>query len=67
MREFMQGFMGANVPSQLPSYFMNQSSSSAANVKQNEVYQPMDTIQQYLENFGTYRKQTNTSVVTSRN
>lgn len=67
MREFMQGFMGANVPTQIPSYFTAQSQSpSVTHPKQNDVYQPMDTIQQYLEHFSNYRKQTNAPVATSR-
>lgn len=64
----MQGFMGANVPNQIPAYFTAQSQTPPVNqTKQNEVYQPMDTIQQYLEHFGNYRKQTNAPVATSRN
>lgn len=68
MREFMQGFMGmANVSSQIPSYFTAQSQSPpVTHTKQNDVYQPMGTIQQYLEHFSNYRKQTNAPVATSR-
>lgn len=47
IREFMQGFLGNAAPSQPPQYFMN---------RLNEIYQPMDTIHQYLENFSSYRK-----------
>lgn len=60
MREFMQGFMGANVPNTIPAYFTASSPSATNQGKQNEVYLPMDTIQQYLEHFGNYRKQLKT-------
>ncbi|XP_063981998.1 mediator of RNA polymerase II transcription subunit 20 [Diachasmimorpha longicaudata] len=49
MREFLQGFLGATVSNQPPQYLQN---------RMNEIYQPMDTIQQYLEHFGQYRKTT---------
>lgn len=59
--------MGANVPNQIPSYFTAQSQSpGVTHPKQNDVYQPIDTIQQYLEHFSNYRKQTNAPVATSR-
>ncbi|XP_043277201.1 mediator of RNA polymerase II transcription subunit 20 isoform X2 [Venturia canescens] len=49
MREFLQGFLGSGVPNQAPQYLQN---------RMNDLYQPMDTIQQYLEHFGQYRKTT---------
>ncbi|XP_046750443.1 mediator of RNA polymerase II transcription subunit 20 [Diprion similis] len=49
MREFLQGFLGSAVPNQAPQYLQN---------RMNDIYQPMDTIQQYLEHFGQYRKST---------
>lgn len=58
IREFMQGFMGANVTNSIPAYFTAPSMLPANHTKQNDIYQPMDTIQQYLEHFGNYRKQT---------
>lgn len=64
IREFQQGFMGPHVPSSLPAFF-NSTSISANHTKQNDVYQPMDTIQQYLEHFSNYRKQTKISVALS--
>ncbi|PSN48932.1 Mediator of RNA polymerase II transcription subunit 20 [Blattella germanica] len=49
MREFLQGFLGSSVQSTAPQYLQN---------RMNEVYQPIDTIHQYLEQFGAYRKST---------
>ncbi|XP_047368421.1 mediator of RNA polymerase II transcription subunit 20 isoform X4 [Vespa velutina] len=49
LREFLQGFLGSAVSNQAPQYLQN---------RMNEIYQPMDTIQQYLEHFGQYRKAT---------
>ncbi|KDR23171.1 Mediator of RNA polymerase II transcription subunit 20, partial [Zootermopsis nevadensis] len=49
MREFLQGFLGSSVQSTPPQYLQN---------RMNEVYQPIDTIHQYLEQFGAYRKAT---------
>lgn len=54
MREFMQGFLGTNGPNSIPNYFTAPSMSIQNHTKQNDIYQPMDTIQQYLEHF--YRK-----------
>ncbi|KAL1140421.1 hypothetical protein AAG570_000353 [Ranatra chinensis] len=47
LREFLQGFLGSCVPSMPPQYLQP---------RMNEIYQPMDTIQQYLEHFSMYRK-----------
>uniref|UniRef100_A0A6B2EDL4 Mediator of RNA polymerase II transcription subunit 20 n=1 Tax=Phlebotomus kandelakii TaxID=1109342 RepID=A0A6B2EDL4_9DIPT len=55
IREFLQGFLGSCVPNTIPSYFPNHN-------RLNEVYQPLDTIQQYLEHFTNYRKQTTPAV-----
>lgn len=67
MREFMQGFMGGNVPTQIPLYFAAQSQlPNATHLKQNDIYQPMDTVQQYLEHFTSYRKQTIAPAAASR-
>ncbi|KAF7381241.1 hypothetical protein HZH68_016116 [Vespula germanica] len=49
LREFLQGFLGSAVSNQAPQYLQN---------RMNDIYQPMDTIQQYLEHFGQYRKAT---------
>lgn len=58
--------MGAHVPNQIPSYFAAQSQlPGATHPKQNDVYQPMDTIQQYLEHFSNYRKQTKSPLTTT--
>lgn len=57
IREFLQGFMGSHVPNAIPSYFTTPSQIPTNHTKQNDVYQPMDTIQQYLEHFSNYRKQ----------
>ncbi|XP_034246952.1 mediator of RNA polymerase II transcription subunit 20-like [Thrips palmi] len=47
IREFMQGFLGTCAPAQAPVYLQN---------RMQEIYQPLDTIQQYLEQFREYRK-----------
>ncbi|XP_044733005.1 mediator of RNA polymerase II transcription subunit 20 [Chrysoperla carnea] len=47
MREFLQGFLGSSVPS-TPSPYLQS--------RMNEIYQPIDTIQQYLDHFTQYRK-----------
>lgn len=58
IREFVQGFMGSAVGNTIPAYFSMP--NPANHIKQNDIYQPMDTIQQYLEHFGSYRKQMKT-------
>uniref|UniRef100_A0A1L8DGK9 Mediator of RNA polymerase II transcription subunit 20 n=1 Tax=Nyssomyia neivai TaxID=330878 RepID=A0A1L8DGK9_9DIPT len=55
IREFLQGFLGSCVPNTIPSYFTNHN-------RLNEIYQPLDTVQQYLENFINYRKQTTPAI-----
>jgi len=47
--EFMQSFLGSQVPSALPTYIQN---------RQNATFGPNDTIQMYLEKFNEFRKQT---------
>uniref|UniRef100_A0A1B6CV64 Mediator of RNA polymerase II transcription subunit 20 n=2 Tax=Clastoptera arizonana TaxID=38151 RepID=A0A1B6CV64_9HEMI len=49
LREFLQGFLGSCVQSVIPQYLQNRI---------NDIYQPMDTIHQYLEHFSMYRKST---------
>lgn len=56
IREFMQGFMGAHVSAVMPTYFGSPSTVVANQSKQNDIYQPIDTVQQYLEHFSNYRK-----------
>lgn len=48
IREFLVGFLGPQVPPRLLNPQHN---------KANEIYQPLDTIQQYLEHFTKFRKQ----------
>lgn len=52
----MQGFMGSHVTGQIPSYFTAPSLLVQNQNKQNDIYQPIDTVQQYLEHFANYRK-----------
>jgi mediator of RNA polymerase II transcription subunit 20 len=47
MIEFMQGFLGSVVTSQVPPYLKS---------KFNDKYSPVDTIHQYLEHFNILRK-----------
>lgn len=47
IREFLQGFLGSCVPNAPPNYLQ---------ARFNEIYQPIDTIHQYLEHFNLYRK-----------
>ncbi|KAK9879616.1 hypothetical protein WA026_006680 [Henosepilachna vigintioctopunctata] len=47
MKEFLQGFLGFSVPSTPPTYLQN---------RMQELYTPIDTIHQYLEQFMIYRK-----------
>lgn len=61
IKEFLQGFLGQNAPAQIPAYFMTTLPSNI-NPNQhyqrgNDTYQPIDTVQQYLEHFNNYRKQ----------
>lgn len=50
MLEFMQGFLGSVVISQVPPYLKSKFSDK---------YSPVDTIQQYLEHFSALRKNQN--------
>ncbi|XP_060518496.1 mediator of RNA polymerase II transcription subunit 20 [Cylas formicarius] len=45
--EFMQGFLGSSGPTNPPTFFQN---------RMQEIYSPLDTIQQYLEHFTVFRK-----------
>lgn len=47
LREFYQGFLGSSVQSTAPVYLQN---------RVHELYTPIDTIHQYLEQFTLYRK-----------
>lgn len=49
MREFLQGFLGTSVPNTPPQYLQS---------RMQEIYTPIDTIHQYLEQFTMYRKAT---------
>lgn len=51
IREFLVGILNLPIPKALPVYF------SVPN-RPMDVYNPIDTIQQYLEHFTNYRKQT---------
>lgn len=51
IREFLVGILNLPIPKALPAYF------SVPN-RPMDVYNPIDTIQQYLEHFTNYRKQT---------
>ncbi|XP_062550500.1 mediator of RNA polymerase II transcription subunit 20 [Armigeres subalbatus] len=65
MLEFLQGFLGSNVSNTIPSYFSQRININSNHTKANDIYQPIDTINQYLEHFTNYRKQT-TPVVAPR-
>lgn len=63
IRELLQGFLGTNIPNTIPGYFtqpsmMTMGHPSPNHTKQNDIYQPIDTICQYLEHFSNFRKQT---------
>ncbi|CAG9799026.1 unnamed protein product [Chironomus riparius] len=61
IREFLQGFLGQYSPTTIPVYFTNSVPNPHHPVpyqKSNDTYQPIDTVQQYLEHFNNYRKQT---------
>ncbi|XP_023248399.1 mediator of RNA polymerase II transcription subunit 20 [Copidosoma floridanum] len=49
MREFVHSFLGNTMSHQIPPHLQ-------VNNRMNEVYQPIDTIHQYLDHFGQYRK-----------
>ncbi|XP_063238157.1 mediator of RNA polymerase II transcription subunit 20 [Bacillus rossius redtenbacheri] len=49
MREFLQGFLGSSVQNAPPQYLQS---------RMNEIFQPIDTIHQYLDQFILYRKAT---------
>lgn len=47
LKEFLQGFLGLSGPTQPPAYLQN---------RMQEIYSPIDTIHQYLEQFTMFRK-----------
>lgn len=62
LREMMELVMGVKVSKDYPSYFNPQTLVNAmgqqhVHAKQNDIYEVMDTINQYLEHFTSYRKQ----------
>ncbi|XP_037939448.1 mediator of RNA polymerase II transcription subunit 20-like [Teleopsis dalmanni] len=61
IRELLQGFLGQPVPKEYPTYFtqpvVNAMGQQQMHAKQNDTYEPLDTINQYLEHFLNYRKQ----------
>lgn len=67
IKEFMQGFLGQHAPMNIPAYFTNTLPSNINPTQHyqriNETYQPIDTVQQYLEHFNNYRKQAQTSTI----
>ncbi|KAL5274822.1 MED20 family protein [Megaselia abdita] len=59
MRELIQGFLGISISSTYPQFFQQQTLISGhQSLKQNDSFQAIDTINQYLEHFINYRKQT---------
>ncbi|XP_017055431.1 mediator of RNA polymerase II transcription subunit 20 [Drosophila ficusphila] len=61
IREVLQGFLGIGVGKDFPSYFAPQTIMTAMgqqqlHAKHNDIYEPMDTVKQYLEQFTNYRK-----------
>ncbi|XP_075751517.1 mediator complex subunit 20 isoform X1 [Rhipicephalus microplus] len=52
MREFLQGFMGSTVQGP-PQYLQG---------RMNELYNPVDTVQQYMEHFNNFRRASATPV-----
>lgn len=62
IREVLQGFLGISVSKDFPSYFAPQTimtpmGQQQLHTKHNDIYEPMDTVKQYLETFTNYRKQ----------
>ena len=47
LSEFARGFLGSAAPRDMPAYLQR---------RENEVYTPVDTVQQYLEHFDAFRK-----------
>ncbi|BFF95324.1 mediator of RNA polymerase II transcription subunit 20-like [Drosophila madeirensis] len=61
IREMLQGFLNINVGKDFPSYFAPQTIMTAMgqqqmHAKHNDMYEPTDTVKQYLEQFTNYRK-----------
>lgn len=71
IREFLQGFLGLHAPPQIPPYFTNSIPMVMNPVQHyqrlNDTYQPIDTVNQYLEHFQNYRKQTIGMMMGGRN
>ncbi|CAO1301044.1 unnamed protein product [Diamesa serratosioi] len=72
IREFLQGFLGSNVSTAPPPYFTTPIPANIPGhpvyTRLNDTFQPIDTVQQYLEHFNNYRKQTTmTPTVAMRN
>ncbi|KAH8420630.1 hypothetical protein KR009_012414 [Drosophila setifemur] len=63
IREVLQGFLGISVSKDFPVYFAPQPIMTPMGLQQqlhtkhNDIYEPMDTVKQYLEQFTNYRKQ----------
>uniref|UniRef100_A0A1A9WAQ2 Mediator of RNA polymerase II transcription subunit 20 n=1 Tax=Glossina brevipalpis TaxID=37001 RepID=A0A1A9WAQ2_9MUSC len=62
IREMVESFLGATMPKEYPAYFTPQTIVNAMgqqqmHAKQNDTYDIMDTVNQYLEHFTNYRKQ----------
>ncbi|KAH8275046.1 hypothetical protein KR018_004732 [Drosophila ironensis] len=62
IREVLQGFLGIGVSKDFPAYFAPQTimtpmGQQQLHTKHNDIYEPLDTVKQYLENFTNYRKQ----------
>ncbi|XP_068152285.1 mediator of RNA polymerase II transcription subunit 20 [Drosophila tropicalis] len=68
IREMLQGFLAMQVPKDYPNYFTTQTIMNAMgqqqllHAKHNDLYEPMDTVKQYLEQFTNYRKHVNVHV-----
>ncbi|EDW88448.1 mediator of RNA polymerase II transcription subunit 20 [Drosophila yakuba] len=61
IREVLQGFLGIAVGKDFPTYFAPQTIMTAMgqqqlHAKHNDIFEPMDTVKQYLEQFTNYRK-----------
>uniref|UniRef100_A0A1A9Z213 Mediator of RNA polymerase II transcription subunit 20 n=1 Tax=Glossina pallidipes TaxID=7398 RepID=A0A1A9Z213_GLOPL len=68
IREMMESFLGTTMPKEYPAYFTSQTHTHTIvnamgqqqmHAKQNDTYDIMDTVNQYLEHFTNYRKQSN--------
>lgn len=66
LREFMQGFMGSQVSNAIPAFFNTPSITNPSLLKINDVFQPIDTVNLYLDHFSNYRKQVKAVVAGAR-